>query len=84
MTTEQTAVPVDPATLMESVRKQVEYYFGKENLQTDQYLLSLMDSQMSVPISAVMKVGVIMLQIFFNYLCYLLVYAVWKIKESYK
>lgn len=37
------------------MRKQIEYYFSKENLQSDVYLTSQMDAQMSVPISVVMK-----------------------------
>jgi hypothetical protein len=41
--------------LIEAVRKQIEYYFSKENLQTDTYLQSQMDAQNSVPISVVMK-----------------------------
>lgn len=41
--------------LVDAVRKQIEYYFSKENLQSDAYLTSQMDAQMSVPISVVMK-----------------------------
>ncbi len=41
--------------LIDAVKKQIEYYFSKENLQTDAYLTSQMDAQMSVPISVVMK-----------------------------
>jgi la-related protein 4 len=41
--------------LVEAVRKQIEYYFSKENLQSDIYLTSQMDAQMSVPINVVMK-----------------------------
>jgi hypothetical protein len=37
------------------VKKQIEYYFSKENLQTDVYLQSQMDAQMSVSLSVVMK-----------------------------
>lgn len=44
------------AQLLEAVRKQVEYYFSKENLQSDVYLTSQMDAQMTVPIAVVMKV----------------------------
>ena len=43
-------------TLINAVRAQVEYYFSKENLQSDVYLNSLMDAQNSVPLSAIMKV----------------------------
>ena len=35
----------------------MEYYFSKENLQSDAYLTSQMDANMSVPISVVMKVS---------------------------
>ena len=42
--------------LVNAVRAQVEYYFSKENLQTDVYLNSLMDAQNSVPLNAIMNV----------------------------
>lgn len=42
--------------LMDAVRKQVEYYFSKENLQSDAYLTSHMDANMTVSIAIVMKV----------------------------
>lgn len=42
--------------LEDAVRKQVEYYFSKENLQTDAYLTSHMDANMTVSIAIVMKV----------------------------
>ena len=42
--------------LMDAVRKQVEYYFSKENLQSDAYLTSHMDANMTVAIATVMKV----------------------------
>lgn len=48
-------VPTDPIEVRQIVRKQVEYYFSKENLQHDPYLTSQMDAQMSVPIAVVMK-----------------------------
>lgn len=41
--------------LVVAVRRQIEYYFSKENLQQDAYLTSHMDANMSVPISFVMK-----------------------------
>jgi hypothetical protein len=50
------AVFDDPEQLNEAIRKQVEYYFSKENLQSDAYLTSQMDASMSVPIAVVMKV----------------------------
>ena len=43
--------------LVNAVRAQVEYYFSKENLQSDVYLNSLMDAQNSVPLSAIMNVS---------------------------
>lgn len=43
--------------LVDAVRRQIEYYFSKENLQSDSYLTSQMDANMSVPISVVMKVS---------------------------
>ena len=43
--------------LIEAVRKQVEYYFSKENLQSDAFLTSQMDANMTVPIAVVMKVN---------------------------
>jgi hypothetical protein len=48
---------ISAGDLLEAVRKQVEYYFSKENLQTDRYLRSLMDTNRAVPISAVMNVS---------------------------
>lgn len=41
--------------MIDAVRKQIEYYFSKENLQSDIYLTQQMDANMSVPISVVMK-----------------------------
>lgn len=55
------ASTLNRAQLLEAVRKQVEYYFSKENLQSDVYLTSQMDAQMTVPISVVMKVRTITL-----------------------
>ena len=49
------AAPLPHAELVEAVRRQVEYYFSKENLQSDAYLTSQMDASMSVPIAVVMK-----------------------------
>ena len=52
------AAPItDPELLKEAVRKQIEFYFSKDNLQTDAYLVKLMDANLSVPISAIMKVS---------------------------
>jgi hypothetical protein len=49
---------MDHDELVTAVRKQIEYYFSKENLQTDSFLISQMDANMSVPIPVVMKVRV--------------------------
>lgn len=51
----ETTIPTDPIALNDLVRKQVEYYFSRENLQNDSFLTSQMDSQNSVPISIVMQ-----------------------------
>mmetsp|Transcript_2676 Transcript_2676/g.5653 ORF Transcript_2676/g.5653 Transcript_2676/m.5653 type:complete len:743 (+) Transcript_2676:331-2559(+) len=47
-------VPTGEA-LVEAVRKQLEYYFSRENLQSDPFLTSQMDAQMSVAFGVVMK-----------------------------
>jgi hypothetical protein len=47
----------DPVELREVIRKQVEYYFSKDNLQHDPYLTNQMDANMSVPINVIMKVS---------------------------
>ena len=46
--------------LMDAVRRQVEYYFSKENLQSDAYLTSHMDANMTVAIATVMKVLILL------------------------
>ena len=46
---------------VEAVRKQIEYYFSKENLQNDPYLASQMDANKSVPIATIMRVSDILL-----------------------
>ncbi|KAM7497010.1 hypothetical protein LguiA_021424 [Lonicera macranthoides] len=45
--------PSETLTLKASIAKQIEYYFSDENLQTDHYLISLMDAQGWVPISTI-------------------------------
>lgn len=47
--------PLTGVALVNAVRKQVEFYFSKENLQHDPFLTSQMDAHMSVPIATVMK-----------------------------
>ncbi|XP_073291951.1 la-related protein 1A-like isoform X2 [Primulina huaijiensis] len=49
-------VPMPPTPTMSlraSIVTQIEYYFSDENLQTDHYLISLMDSEGWVPISII-------------------------------
>jgi len=41
--------------LLDALRKQVEYYFSQQNLQSDAYLTSQMDANMTCPIAVVMK-----------------------------
>jgi hypothetical protein len=48
---------IDPETLSNAVRSQVEYYFSKENLRTDTFLQSKMDAQSAVPLATVMAVS---------------------------
>ncbi|XP_022752836.1 la-related protein 1A isoform X2 [Durio zibethinus] len=43
----------ETVTLRANIVKQIEYYFSDENLQNDHYLISLMDDQGLVPISAI-------------------------------
>lgn len=56
-TTEEELKPkeMDKDQLLDAVRNQVEYYFSKENLQSDAYLTSQMDANLTVPINVVMK-----------------------------
>jgi len=39
--------------LREAIKKQIDYYFSKENLMTDRYLISQMNSDMFVPIKTI-------------------------------
>jgi hypothetical protein len=48
---------LEPAALLNAVRNQIEYYFSRENLRSDTFLLSQMDSQQSVPLQTVMRVS---------------------------
>lgn len=52
VTGESNASDID---LVNKVKRQVEYYFSKDNLQNDHFLTSQMDASMCVPISVVMK-----------------------------
>jgi la-related protein 4 len=44
---------VEGQALKDALIKQLEYYFSKENLMTDRYLLSQMNSEMYVPIKVI-------------------------------
>eukprot|EP01035_Chromulina_nebulosa_P028390 gene28390-37476_t len=58
-TTTEASIPASSSPtnsqLLDLVRKQVEYYFSKENLASDSFLVHHMDASMSVPISVIMK-----------------------------
>lgn len=47
-------VPTDPAQLAAAVKTQVEYYFSKDNLKNDTFLLSKMDAQGTVAVSTIL------------------------------
>ncbi|KAK7276600.1 hypothetical protein RIF29_17743 [Crotalaria pallida] len=47
------SLPPETLALRSSIVKQIDYYFSDENLQHDQYLISLMDDQGWVPMSIV-------------------------------
>ena len=57
MQSPQTPIVMTDKELYAAIRKQIEYYFSKENLQQDSYLTSHMDANMSVPLSVIMKVN---------------------------
>jgi len=48
-----TPKPLEGDELKAAIQKQVEYYFSKENLQTDWYLRSQMNAEMFVPIKTI-------------------------------
>lgn len=43
--------------LKSAIKRQAEYYFSKQNLSSDTYLLSLMDSEFFVPINVIANFG---------------------------
>ena len=49
-------VGAEGPALLEALKKQVEFYFSKENLANDTYLVSQMNSQHYVPISTILEV----------------------------
>ncbi len=55
---ENGATTMDRPSLIDAVRKQIEYYFSKENLLNDAFLVSQMDANSTVPIAVVMKVDI--------------------------
>ncbi|XP_019853836.1 PREDICTED: la-related protein 4-like [Amphimedon queenslandica] len=50
-TTPPSSSPTHETNLLTLLRNQLEYYFSKDNLATDKYLLSQMDSDHFVPVS---------------------------------
>mmetsp|Transcript_70755 Transcript_70755/g.166850 ORF Transcript_70755/g.166850 Transcript_70755/m.166850 type:complete len:386 (+) Transcript_70755:145-1302(+) len=50
---EKTTAPLEGAALRDAIQKQIEYYFSKENLQGDSYLVSHMDPQLFVPVNII-------------------------------
>ncbi|XP_015574933.1 la-related protein 1A isoform X1 [Ricinus communis] len=48
-------IPPQESSLRDDIIRQIEYYFSDENLRTDHFLISLMDDQGWVPISAIAK-----------------------------
>jgi len=51
--TETPSEPLTGEALLEAIQKQVEYYFSKQNLANDVYLVSQMDAQMFVPLDII-------------------------------
>lgn len=49
--------PLEGAALKEAIKRQAEYYFSKQNLASDTYLLSLMDSEFYVPVGVIANFG---------------------------
>ena len=47
------AKALEGAALKAAIKKQVEYYFSKSNLESDSFLVSRMDAQMCVPITVI-------------------------------
>jgi len=46
---------VDPASLSAAIKKQVEFYFSRENLKHDSFLVAQMDANHYVPISVILE-----------------------------
>jgi hypothetical protein len=50
------ACPAEGPALLDALKKQVEFYFSKDNLATDAYLVSQMNGSHFVPISTILEV----------------------------
>jgi hypothetical protein len=50
------ACPTEGPALLDALKKQVEFYFSKDNLATDAYLVSQMNGSHFVPISTILEV----------------------------
>lgn len=50
---EMTEMKLEGNELIQALKKQVEYYFSKENLMTDRYLVSQMNTELFVPITTI-------------------------------
>ena len=49
-------VPTEGAALTAAIKEQVEFYFSKQNVSSDAFLVSQMNAQRFVPISVVVTV----------------------------
>jgi len=52
-TTQQTTKPLEGEELQQAILTQIEYYFSAQNLPSDVFLLSKMDSDHFVPVSLI-------------------------------
>ena len=50
---EEPVVKLEGAELLAAIKKQVDFYFSKSNLESDSFLVSKMDTQMMVPIAVI-------------------------------
>ena len=50
---EEPLVKLEGAELLAAIKKQVDFYFSKSNLESDSFLVSKMDTQMMVPIAVI-------------------------------
>ncbi|KXN73456.1 hypothetical protein CONCODRAFT_3557 [Conidiobolus coronatus NRRL 28638] len=54
-TTQQNEIDTHNQELKNSLKSLIDFYFSKDNLRTDDYLVSKMDNEMFVPIQAVLE-----------------------------